>query len=86
MKPILFALVLGFISQCVTLAEEKAKPAEPLSAAAAAEKLKSDANDIAALNAFANGSLRAIAPLIQTQPDKAEKLVTEFKATLDSLK
>lgn len=86
MKPILFALVLGFISQCVALAQEKAKPAEPLTAAAAAEKLKADANDVAALNAFANESLRAISALIQTQPDKAEKLLAEFKATVDSLK
>jgi thiol-disulfide isomerase/thioredoxin len=86
MKPILFALVLGFISQCVALAEEKAKPAEPLSAAAAAEKLKADANDVTALIAFANGSLGAISALIQSQPDKAEKLLADFTATLDSLK
>lgn len=85
MKPLLFALVVGCVSYAAALAEDSPKPAEPVSAAAAAEKLKADANDVANINVLLNESMKEIIPLIQSKPEEADKKMAELKKVIESL-
>ena len=80
-------LLLALLGVCIAplaaadapATEAKAKPS------AAAQKLKDNPNDLAAFNAFMQETLRAVFASLQSNPDEADRKLSEAKATLDSI-